>query len=737
MNRRQTFVARRPRLPRLAAGLATLVLLAIGLLPVTPARAEAARAQPAVRMSVVSVTPTSPALSQTPKPLVVVLTVTNLTATRLAGLKIEAVRGDPIGSQQALDKSLAKAPWPSDGLPITPTKPVTVSLAAHASATVSFRTNTDIPEDAGICLCHQAVYPLFFGAFGKSDHARLGFTHTYLPVFKFAPKPVRVAWVWPLIDRPHRTTSETVFTDDTLADLVSSGGRLDKSLTVLEQVGRRGVPITLLADPDLLDELVVMSTRPYVVQPTPTAPRTPGIGSVAAAAWLDRLRALLTDHPNVSVRLTPYADPDVQTLAQRQLTWAPQLAGTAMTIRVQDALAGRPLVYDTAWPAGGALSPDALRKLQADRVRTLLLDAAAVRQQTESSVPAGLARLGTAKSPVAAALLSQPMQRYATAVLNNTRGTGLAQLPNLAAEIAVQAAQEPNVEHEVVLAAPRSVDPDPATAYRAIMDTTHAPYIAAAALPTVTAPSRLPSTAARLAKIPADAVQLPEPILATANEATTALPTLNSLLGADPRAKTNVLAGLPLGVQRSVSTAWRTQRSAGVAAANQLSTTFSALLGGVKIVRPTSGSYTLGSSNSTLPITVQNELAYQVRVQVQVATVNDVPGFAYTDIGTQTIQARTKRTLHLPTEISRTGRIAIEAQLLTPDAQPIGANVQLTVHSTALGIVGVVITIVAGAVLIIALVLRFARRLRHRERPVTPTPSEPLDSDPVGTGPTR
>jgi membrane protein DedA with SNARE-associated domain len=45
----------------------------------------------------------------------------------------------------------------------------------------------------------------------------------------------------------------------------------------------------------------------------------------------------------------------------------------------------------------------------------------------------------------------------------------------------------------------------------------------------------------------------------------------------------------------------------------------------------------------------------------------------------------------------------------------------MTVRSTALGFIGVIITIVAGAVLGIALLYRVVRRLRNRRAPGAPS----------------
>ena len=63
-------------------------------------------------------------------------------------------------------------------------------------------------------------------------------------------------------------TGGPVFTDDFLTASVGTGGRLDKSLAVLERVAQDApdVPITVLIDPELLNELELMATGPYQVQ---------------------------------------------------------------------------------------------------------------------------------------------------------------------------------------------------------------------------------------------------------------------------------------------------------------------------------------------------------------------------------------------------------------------------------------------------------------------------------------
>ena len=83
------------------------------------------------------------------------------------------------------------------------------------------------------------------------------------------------------------------------------------------------------------------------------------------------------------------------------------------------------------------------------------------------------------------------------------------------------------------------------------------------------------------------------------------------------------------------------------------------------------------------------------------------------DIGVRLIAPHTTVTLHVPLHVERSGRFQIRAQLLTPANAPLGAPVYLSVHSTALGTIGLVITVAAGAVLLIALLVRLVARLRR------------------------
>lgn len=701
-----------------------------------------------VRMAVVDVTPSTPVLSRTPKNLDIEVRLTNLGTAPLTGLRLSAVRDSPLGSQRTLDASLAAnaptivaAPYP-----ITPREHVPdVDLPAGATVTAVFPTTTDIVDRHGICLCHNAVYPLVLTAYRTAGGVSqpVARAETYLPSFYRAPAPVQVHWVWPLLDRPRRGPSDTVFSDDTLASSVAGDGRLSRALQVVEQAPP-GAAVSLLVDPDLLDELEVMATGHYTVDPTlgsaalesqaTASPATKrnrtkqvnGTGQAAARAWLHRLAAMLGKHPDIDISLTPYADPDVQSLTQFAAQSADRPAAAvartyaaalppAMRARVSTALAGRPLSMRTAWPVDGAITADTLGALTDNGVRTLVLDATAVSPPDgrEGTVPVGVTRLAKHHTALAAALTWPAIQRYAAAVVTRGGG-GTSDLPQLVAEIAIRAAEDPAHGHVVVITPPRYVDPDPSAADRAIRDTTGAVFARAASLPAILAPQRLPRGHRTMAaRVPT--ATLPVPVLHKAERLHGSAAALRSLLQATrgTPAVTALLDGLPRALQRLVSSYWRASPADGTAYARTLAATVDGVIDGVHIVQPSSGAYTLASSNASLPITVQNRLPWPVQVRLQVSTQKHSPGFSAADRGAERVEARSKRIIQLPTRIDRSGRILINAQLLTPDRHPLGAPVLLTVKSTVFGVLGIVITAVSGVVLVLALLVRLFLRLRR------------------------
>lgn len=716
------------------------VFAAVTLLVPTGASQAAARGSRSdmITMTVDSVSPAVPVPSQKHTPLTVTLTVTNTSSERLTGIRIAAERGEPIASQSQLDGVLADpSPPASPGLPIPSDHPVTVDVDANTSTTVSFVTSTSIADDGkGVCICATAdqplIYPLFFSAHEVVDHvdSRLGVVATYLPVFYTKPAPVRVSWIWPLLEPPHRLASDTEFVDDELATSVSTG-RLSRALSVVEAV-RSTVPMTLLIDPELLDELEVMATEPYTVV-TSGSKSSPGTGKAAAATWLERLGNVLQADPNIEVKLTSYADPDVQALAGRDMTWSAELPA-AMMPRVSAALAGRPIDSTLAWPASGAVSQQTLHTLNTGGVRTIVLNSTSVGTGTPAGgVAPGLTRFNVGDPNVVGALTSPAIERYVQRAVE-ADGAGAAAIPPLLAELAVRAVQEPEQQHAVTITAPRYVDPDVGAAVATIEQTSRSIFAQPISLGAAVEGSLVGTGDSHLLRVPASATEPASPTLDAAAAASSTLPTIAALLDQrnDPRARAFV-ASLPAAIQRAESSGWRDAdfKAAAARFIGRLQKTVTGITDGVRIVPPTSGTYTLASDNSPLPISVDNELPYQVNVRIKLAADRGAPGFSATDIHTQHVEANQKHTFKIPTTVERVGTIKIHAQLYAGlNPTPLGDPVSMRVRSTAFGIVGVMITVVAGVALAIALMWRVVSRLRARRLPQPPPSAESVVLEP-------
>lgn len=711
------------------AGLATATVLA-GLAAIGAPAAAAAVAAPltdtSVTVRVLDMVPTTAVGTDTPSPLTLTVSVTNTTDQALHSVALNAQRDAPINRQSQLEQLMAHpVPGAADEAQPMPAMAL-ADLAPHAITRVTYRTTTSaLLSAADICLCMTGVYPIEFSvtATGTDGVAtRTGLGLTYLPYFQTPPAPVRISWVWPLIDHPHRLSDDRTFADASLDASIGAGGRLDRMLAVAERVSAR-VHLSLVVDPDLIDELAVMASGRYDV--LVAGRRTAGTDGAAAAAWLARLRAVL---PHVDLHLTPPGDPDVQAISRQPLVWQATPTGDAAT-RVAEAL-GRPTLVglaDVYWAPDGSLTPQALGSVLAHGASGLVLDDTVLRgDATVIPRPNAVASVPTTATatPALVAVTDSAVQRWVNSVLG--RGApGNPSLPNLVSELAVRAADDPTASPYVVITPDRHLDPNVPLATRTIVETANTPWSTTlpvrAALRTVTPTDHGPLAAVDPTR---------EISVGVVNQAVAAAQFADSFRGAlsaqDAKA---LLDGVPMAVQRTVSAAWRDRRAQGDQTAAALSAYVGRWRAGVQIAHPSVGTYTLASNSAPLFVTVVNALDVPVTVQVTIATVNNVVGFTATPLTHQTIPARQQVSLRMAVKVQRAGRFQVDASLATPDGTTLGQPVRLQVRSTALGGIGVTITLVATGVLVVALIVRFARRFRHRRPPTPPadaaTPPQP------------
>ena len=711
---------------------ATAALLAGVMLP---GMAQAAAAQPPANQSlsvtVADMAPTTPVLTTTPRRLTIVLLLTNKTANPLYDVTLDVDRDAPI-AQQALLEQLMAHPAPSaDSSSLSPLPAVQLQapIGARQTVKVVYRTTTSEANDHnGICLCQTAgggVYPINFTATAAAEPGgqtnQVGFGQTYLPSFHDDPKPVQVSWVWPLIDRPHRLIDGSTFADDGLAESVRTGGRLDRALAVVERVAPQ-VHLTLVIDPELIDELAVMS-NPYQVDEGGKV--FPGTGTEAARAWLKRLRDVIA---STEPSLTPYADPDIDAVTRAGLSWNNDF-GSDQASRVVGAL-GFPAGREVAWPAGETITAAALRRVvSAGTSEVVVNDSTLPGGRSQTPRPDALAPLPAqfGVPGTVAAVTDHVLQSFANPILAPHQDS-TATLPQLVSDLAVRAAQDPSRSHYAVITAGRYVDASPTVAARTILATAHTTWSRSLTL------GQAASTVE-----PVDHGPLVEPnpnaeidrqLLASASSATDFVQSFSSALtGADA---TRLLGGLPAAIQRTESSAWRVNRLRGASFATALTHQVDTWQSGVYIVRPSNGAYTLASNDSPLFVTVVNTLPVEVDVRVSITTVNGVTGFRTDNVQVQRIPSGARSSLKIQAHVQRAGRFQVDAALLAPDGSALGKSVRLNIHCTALGAVGVIITAVACGVLVLALGYRVMRRIRAR--PEGPAVDESPQPEPAGVG---
>ena len=724
---------------------ATLLLAGWGALVPLPAAAAvpAGLSSRSVSVTIDDVRPSTPAPTGLHR-LRVVLTLQNNTSQDITNVSLSAERGDPINTETALDSAIAKPRPPSPDLvsPVHRDPQPVGTLLSGTPVNVIYDTTTSTNLDSGVCLCHDAIYPLYFTATytdpDSSDTVTVGTAQTYFPAFgqTTAPAPLQVSWLWPLLDRPHRLTTQGLFYDDSLAAEVTAGGRLDRALQVVEDVAA-DVPLTLVVDPDLLDELEVMATNNYrVTAPTTKTGSVPGTGGAVARAWLDRFTAVINAHPGIDVDLTAYADPDVESLVRNGLSWTPSVGDQATQDRLAAALGTRVPVHDVTWPAGNTVSQSTLTALVEHGTSTIVVNDLTLPGHRGDAKVNALAPVPTSAGPAIAAVVSTGLEHYVGQVLD-PGGPGLGALPELVSQLAIRVLTSVDASHYVVLAAPRDLDVDPQVAARTILETSHTFWSRATALSTAT--HTVPVTDHGVLHPDPSAPRLPAQAISAMQTVDRTLPGLTGKYGlfdrsapaaANSRA-VSAIDRIPVGLQRSASSGLLHETKLSISQATSLARSVNRYRAAVHLVPPAgNASYTLTSNEAPLPVTIANPLDVAAQVRVQVRAENNRPGFPTETVDVK-VPAGSTQQVRIPTRIDITGRINVLVTVSTLNGMSVGGEpVHLSVRNTVLGPVGVAITTIAAIILAIALLVRGIRAVRWRVRGKGGGPQPPV-TDPL------
>lgn len=687
-------------------------------------------------------------------------TLRNTGSSPISDLAVRLQRGRVLTTRDQLAAAGRDADPATTVLPAF--QPIPEGLAPGGKIQFSYTVGAD-----ELRLDRDGVYPVLLNVNGTidGDQRRVGELPTFLVQQPAVPASrTAVGWLWPLAERTHRGPTGS-FLDDDLTGSISPDGRLDRALAVIERLPGSSapgstqvvpaVPVVLGIDPALVEELELMAAGPYAVAGVEAA----GRGTDAAAAFLHRLAAVAAVHPVVAL---PYGDVDVDALeaagladvVTRSLPGSPQgtardplpgkddgaaatptsaaptsapaaetASGRAGARILSDALEVAPRT-DLAWAADGTLRPESLATLRAGGIDRLVVSSAGL---TEGETAVGMAgtratahtTVTTASGPMEALVADPTLSAIVGDAEQAPGGARMAEQRYLA-ELAVLTLQAPaGTEQTVLVAPPRDVQAGPEGAGAMMADTAGLLWLRAAA------PDELfagPSASAGDLTAPGDGPAL-DPAGLTDVAAAEAL--REDLAGAvvdDPGA---ALQAYDAAIARACSVAWQDDSAGFRSSAHALRAALDRLRGRVTLVPPADGTYSLGSSDAPLVLTVRNDLPIAVQVLLRVHTRGS-RGLSIRDIGAQTLAPGQRTTLQVPTEVRQSGGFAVTAQLTTPSGAPLGKEIALQVKSTAYGKISLLITIGAAALL----GLLFLRRLvnfilRRRRAAVSPEAGAP------------
>jgi len=610
--------------------------------------------------------------------------------------------------------------------------PVTVANSLAPGATKPWKLSLSVHS---IGISQFGVYPLAVQAVQASG-ATVGIERTYLPYWPGAKAagvsgPLRIAWIWPLIDRPQQGVC-TALTSNSLATSVAPGGRLGTLLAVGSQYASKA-DLTWAVDPGLLNSVSTMTRSYRVGSGIDCKGGAAHPASSAAAQWLAGVRSAASG----PLFTTPYDDVDVAALTHQGLdsdlrTAFSQGRSTASALLGNDY---RP--SSIAWPADGLADSSVLGNLAVDNVNTVVLASSempATGSQfiaddavTSTPTPAGT----TMKVLLADSTLTGVLGAAPTSPASPT-GSAFAVSQRFLAETAMIEAENPQAARSVVVAPPRYWAPSAAEASDLLSDTTSTPWLSPDTL------SGLASSAARSAQnqrqAPPDNQVSPSELSASYLKQVGALDTgLRSYKSILAQPTTRYLDQLTAGVAATESSAWRgggTARAAGTAMLNRVSGYLSQVDKKVQVIN--SGRATLVGSSGTLPVSIENDLSVAIRIRLQ-ATVqanSRLTVSGYTPKGFIAVGAGQTETVKISVKSDGVGSTTMYLHLYGQDGRPLpGGPVTLTVQSTQFGNTLLIIIFVALGVLILTAIARAIRRgLRD-------PPGRPGGGEPAGGGP--
>jgi hypothetical protein len=545
-----------------------------------------------------------------------------------------------------------------------------------------------------------------------------GTLRTFLP---WAPRtvssePVQVAWVWPLVDQPHRAVGPA-WLDDNLARELASDGRLTRLVQAADAaehppartVGRHhrkvtppGVPVTWAIDPMLVEDATLMS-KGYTVRGS-NAHTSAGSGRLAAVQWLAALHGGVD---GAEVIPLPYADTDLVAAVRANLAGEASVATANGRALLTRALPSSELLR-TAWPVDSLANQQTVDTMPGMGITSVLLssDALPIIGGPPSETPSAHTTVPTGNGPLQALLVDSGLTGTVEQGATTPTDSSL-DLQRFLAETLMIQAEGPNDSRSLVVAPDHRWQPPSGYAAALLADSGRVPWIDPVSLSSVLRSPLYTKVTRNPLDYPASAreAELRPSYLRQVRALKNRLVGFGTVLTAG----TSTVLGYDSALQRLLSSGYRNDPVGRQQALTANRNVLQDQMNKVHIVTRSRSFITLTSHNGQVPITVANDLNTPVHVVLKV-NANQRLAFANGGRTLLTIPANTQFPVTVRAVAKTSGVFPLEVRLLTPDKRPYGAPVQIFVRSTAYGTITLVITAAATLALLIAVGIRLTRR---------------------------
>ncbi|QES58995.1 hypothetical protein DEJ51_16465 [Streptomyces venezuelae] len=691
-------------------------------------RAEAAQAA-SVDVQLTSMAPTAPVKGDT---LTIRGTVRNTGAETITDAHVGLRVGPALADRTSIDEAAERTGFRAGADPGEVDPAYAVKIASLPSK-ISQEFTLTVPVNK-LELDKDGVYQLGVSLSGVTESRPseqvMGIKRTFLPWQpEAAAKRSQLTYAWPLISTTH-VTAETgsdelqtpVFLDDSLADELKPGGRLEQMVTL-----GKDLPITWVIDPDLLYTVDAM-TKGYRVRSAGGKP-VQGKSKAVAEQWLNSLEAAVQGKKVVAL---PFADPDLASLAHH----GKDVSGTLGQLRPATDKAKQavetvlhvPASTDFSWPVDGAIDPSIVNVATSAGAHNVLT-------RSDSLVESGaLGYTPSAARPIGAGTTAVVADADLSTAFDgdmlNAGASTLAVQRFLAHSLALNL-QKTDEPRSFVVAPQRmpsvSQVQSMAEAVRGLQAgrwTQPADLeAAAAAKPDPGATTQVPGAgqypeALRKQELPVSAF---EKIRTTQNT----LDRFKVILAAPDRVE------IPFGntTNREMSTSWRGRPEEARLYRDQVQDYLIGLTEKVKVV-PKSDA-TLSGHSATIPVSVQNSLVQDVHdLVLRVKSANPTRLMFSQNEQQVTVQGDHTQTVKFTANATASGPVEVTAQLFTKDGIPYGKERTFTVEATE--ITPTVMLVIAGGVLLLVLagIKMYASRKRVAARAAAEESTQPSDESP-------